>query len=1034
MGKPVQRAVLRPQLSAVASATTAGSTDAGRPPASHATPEPKPLSDQELLLQALELQGKGQVAEAEAAFASYLGRHPLDGVATYSLGLIYLQRGELDRALMLVEPSVRAAANFSPLWMIYANLLQAKSRRDEALAAYTKAIELNPQYTEALINSGVLLREMHRHVEALERFQRVLTIKPDHETALGNTGIILTEFKRTEEAVAIFQRLLQVNPRYDWGLGLLAYERLHACDWTDFDAMSQRIVEGLKQGERTCKSLPLMALTDDVSAHQASARMFGQRFPEKAPLWKGERYGHRKVRIAYVSPDLREHPVGHLMAGIFEHHDKSRFETIAISLGIDDQSRLRSRMLACFDHFVDARMMGSTQIAELMRQMEVDIAIDLAGYTADSRTEVFAQRPAPVQVNYLGYPGTMGVSYMDYIIADQHVIPPEHQRFYDEKVVYLPHAYLPTDAGLKISERTPSRAECGLPEEGLVFCSFSHDYKISPPTWDSWMRLLHQVPGSVLWLMSRGQSAQANLRREATKRGIDPARLVFASRVPKVEDHLARYRQADIFLDTHPYNAHTTAADALMAGLPVVTYLGGAFPARVAGSLLHAIGLPELVADSPQAYEALALKLARDPAWRQRLREKLAANRHTHALFDTERFCRNMEALYLDMWRKAEGLPAEPAAEAQPAAPQVVPSASRVGASYLQIAQRELPVAQSAELVRFAQADSFFHLAVAKSQRWKGLQQHFKGRQPTRLILGANISGFGAQVPGCTVEYLEKGFFAEVGDDVLAAKQARLRDAVVIVNNNDVGAAKDGYARLYDLCEHTVFVAWDWDNHHWLDLSTFLSAHSDVYAPAHHENLYLLTRYNWLTAGPVYCSTVQWSRQFLSEQLPVMMTAQRSDAPLGKHIPYGAFTYRNRVVSTLSQHYPSVGFSDRTFHVRTPQERLQEWYAHKAHWIAPVLNDVAIRIFDALITGGIPIVPASMQFLPPLRDIPREHIVFSSPEDVVSPAALVAKANALFDAGGADGIVARHRFALDHHHGDGRMADIVAIVKERLQS
>lgn len=485
------------------------------------------------LVRGLELQGKGQTAEAEAVFTAYLLAHPFDGIATYSLAVIYMQRADNARAIALLEPCLEVVAGFAPMWMAYANALQNCGRREEALTAYERALTLNPQYVEALINSGVLMREMHRHAEALERFQRVLAIKPDHETALGNTGIILTEFKRSTEAIGIFERLLAVNPNYDWGLGLLAYERLHACDWTDFAPMAQRILEGIRAGKRTCKSLPLMALTDDAAAHQASARMFGQRFPAREPLWKGERYGHRKIRLAYVSPDLREHPVGHLMAGIFEHHDKSRFETIAISLGIDDQSRLRGRMVAAFDRFIDARQMTSRQIAELMRELEVDVAVDLAGYTADSRTDVFAYRPAPVHVNYLGYPGTMGLPYMDYIMADRHVIPPEHQRFYDEQVVYLPDAYLPTDSSVAIAERTPTRAECGLPEDAIVFCSFSHDYKISPPLFDVWMRLLQRVPGSVLWLMSRSETSQRHLREEALKRGVDGERLVFASRVDR---------------------------------------------------------------------------------------------------------------------------------------------------------------------------------------------------------------------------------------------------------------------------------------------------------------------------------------------------------------------------------------------------------------------------------------------------------------------------------------------------------------------
>jgi predicted O-linked N-acetylglucosamine transferase (SPINDLY family) len=612
-------------------------------------------NDPSALIRGIELQNKGQIAEAEALFRFYLTTHPADGAALYSLAVILIQRGDQPQALDLLSNGVALCPNFAPLWMAHANALQSAGRYAEALSSYDKALVINPEYVEVLLNSGVLLREQQRHLEALERFKRVLAIKPDHEAAMGNSGIILTEFKRSDEAIAMFERLLAVNPNYDYGQGLVAYERLHACDWTGFTESRDKIITGIKARQRTCKSLPLMAFSDDCADHQISAQIFAARFPaSKKPLWNGERYRHKKIRLAYVSPDLREHPVGHLMCGIFEHHDKSRFETVAISLGIDDKSRLRSRMLASFDKFVDARAMTSRQIAELMRGMEIDVAVDLAGYTADSRTDVFANRPVPAQANFLGYPGTMGTGYMDYIIADQYVIPPEHQRFYNEKVVYLPDAYLPTDASVKIADRTPTRQECGLPETGIVFCSFSHDYKINPPLFDSWMRLLAQVPGSVLWLMSRNQVSQANLRKEAQARGIDPARLVFAGRVPLVEDHMARYRQADIFLDTHPYNAHTTAADALMAGLPVVTFMGGAFPARVAASLLNAIGLPELVADSAAGYEALALALARDPVRLQAIKAKLAVNRMTHALFDTERFCRNLEAIYIAMWRQTE--------------------------------------------------------------------------------------------------------------------------------------------------------------------------------------------------------------------------------------------------------------------------------------------------------------------------------------------------------------------------------------------
>jgi predicted O-linked N-acetylglucosamine transferase (SPINDLY family) len=614
------------------------------------------MSISDTLVRAIQLQGSGHTNEAAAQFRAVLAADPANGPAHYSLGLIAWQAGDPATALQRCATGVAAAPGFAPLHHLHGTVLQGLGRNDEALAAYDRALALQPDFIDVLLNSGALLRAMYRHHDALERFNQILRFAPDHPSALGNCGILLTEFKQSAQAIAMFERLVQVKPDADYALGLLFFERLHVCDWTDFDALRARIVAGVRAGQRVCKSLAFMSASSDAQDHQRAARIFAahQNPRQPQPLWNGERYHHQRIRIAYVSPDLREHPVSHLMCGIFERHDKSRFETIAISLGVDDGSRLRGRILAAFDEFVDARDWTAERTARWMREREIDIAIDLGGYTSDTRTAIFAWRPAPVQVNYLGYPGTMGVDYYDYILADRHIIPDAHKPFYDEQVVYLPDAYLPVDDSVQIAERTPTRAECGLPEEGVVFCSFSHDYKITPPVFDVWMRLLAQVPGSVLWLVSRGEATQRNLRKEAALRGIAPERLVFAGRVPRVEDHLARYRQADIFLDTHPYNAHTTAADALMAGLPVVTCVGDSFPSRVAGSLVKAAGLPKLATDSLAAYEALALKLAHDPERRASLRARLLQRETGQALSDTDGFRRHLEAAYTAMWRRTQ--------------------------------------------------------------------------------------------------------------------------------------------------------------------------------------------------------------------------------------------------------------------------------------------------------------------------------------------------------------------------------------------
>ena len=610
----------------------------------------------EMLVNAITLQNQGDTDAAASLFKEVLLQDGSNAAALYSLSVLALNSGSLEEAMQHSSLGVEIAPQFAPLHFVHGAVLQGLGKKEEALLSYDAALAIQPEYREVLLNSGGLLRNMFRHKEALERFNSILRFEPDHAGAIGNCGIMLTEFKLSEQAIAMFERLVAIKPDFDYALGLLFYERMHICDWTNFQGQIRQIIEGVHAGKRVCKSLAFMSASDQAADHLLATTIFARNYCPKnvVSLWRGERYRHGKIRLAYLSPDFREHPVGHLMAGIFEHHDKSRFETIAISLGIDDQSRLRSRMINSFDKFIDVRQMGSEQIARMMRDMEIDIVVDLGGYTSDTRTEILSYRPVPVQVNYLGYPGTMGVDYFDYILADQFIIPAKHQPFYTEKVVYLPDTYLPTDSSVKISEHTPTRAECGLPETGMIFCSFSHDYKIAPAMYDVWMNLLKKVPGSVLWLMSRGELSQKNLRKEAELRGVDPARLVFAGRVPLVEDHLARYRQADLFLDTHPYNAHTTAADALMAGLPVITYMGNSFPSRVAGSLLYAIGMPELVTHTLDEYESIALHLSRDPVALARVKAKIVENKKICSLFDTKGFCFNLETAYIAMWRETQ--------------------------------------------------------------------------------------------------------------------------------------------------------------------------------------------------------------------------------------------------------------------------------------------------------------------------------------------------------------------------------------------
>jgi predicted O-linked N-acetylglucosamine transferase (SPINDLY family) len=419
------------------------------------------------------------------------------------------------------------------------------------------------------------------------------------------------------------------------------------------DRVKTRAFAGLKQGRRAIQPFDCKALTTAEEDNLQSARLWvAEECPASLqPLWRGERYQHDRIRVAYLSTDLRAHAVGFLIVGAIEQHDKSRFEITGISLGADDKSETRARFEAAFDRFVDVREKSDNEVAALLREMEIDIAVDLNGFTGDPRTRILARRPAPIQVNYLGYPGTMGADYIDYIIADPVVITPADEPYYSEKIAYLPDTYQANDTRRPMAPEVPSRADARLPDKGFIFASFNNTYKISPEMFSVWMRLLSAVEGSVLWLLEDNPFAAENLRREAAARGVNPDRLIFAPRTTP-DKHLARQALADLFLDTLTYNAHTTASDALWIGLPVITTPGTTFPARVAASILTAIGLQELITPSLEEYERLALRLARDAEALALLKAKLNAHRETFPLFDTKRFTRHLEAALTTMWER----------------------------------------------------------------------------------------------------------------------------------------------------------------------------------------------------------------------------------------------------------------------------------------------------------------------------------------------------------------------------------------------
>jgi protein O-GlcNAc transferase len=558
-----------------------------------------------------------------------------------------------EEALVSCDQALAIKSDFADAWNNRGNALLDLGRHEEALASYDHALQIDPRNPEALNGRGNTLRSLDRHDEALASYDEALATRPDFAVVLNNRGTELRYLNRHEEAAETLERLLGVDPDYPYAKGNLLSSRLYCCDWRTYDQETTQVAEDVVAGKRAASPFGFLSFGASSRSQLQCAQTYSKdKYPASAPaIWQGERYSHERIRIAYLSADFRDHVVTRLLAELFERHDKTRFETTAISFNPDDRSELRTRLANAFTRFIDVRGRSDRDVALLLKQLEIDIAVDLTGYTNHCRTGIFAFRAAPVQVNFLGFLGTMGVNFIDYIIADRVVIPEAEQACYSEKVVYLPDAYQPNDSTRRISDTTPTRREAGLPESEFVFCSFNSNYKIAPPVFDVWMRLLGRVEGSVLWLLGGNVAAVGNLRHSAEARGIAPERLVFAQRMA-LEDHLARHRLAGLFLDTLPYNAGATASYALWAGLPVVTCLGSSFVGRMAASQLTAIGLPELITDNLQDYEALALKLARDSDLLAAIRAKLARNRTSFPLFDTDRYRRHLESAYQTMWER----------------------------------------------------------------------------------------------------------------------------------------------------------------------------------------------------------------------------------------------------------------------------------------------------------------------------------------------------------------------------------------------
>jgi predicted O-linked N-acetylglucosamine transferase (SPINDLY family) len=516
-------------------------------------------------------------------------------------------------------------------------------------------------YAEAFFNRGNVHRELEQWEATLADYDRAIALRPGYASAYYNRGNVLRHLKQVDSALASYGHALALEPGLGFLLGEFLSTKMGICDWRDIEAGVAQLTAAIERDEAASNPFIVLALSESPALQKRAAQIWVRETSALDSALPGipKHARHDRIRIGYFSADYQDHATSHLIAGLFEAHDVSRFQVTAFSFGPDLQGEMRSRLKAACESFIPVRDKTDTEVALLARDLKIDIAIDLNGFTRDNRTGIFALRAAPLQVNYLGYPGTMGAGYMDYLIADPTLVPNQSRRHYAEKLIYLPHTYQVNDTRRAIANRTFTRIELGLPPTGFVFCCFNNNYKITPDTFDRWTRILRRVDGSVLWLLEDNPTVASNLRREAALRNVSADRLVFAKRIDLAE-HLARHRAADLFLDTLPYNAHTTASDALWAGLPVLTCIGDSFAARVAASLLTAVKLPELIASSAEQYEELATQLAFDPQRLVNLRQKLAANRLTTPLFDVELYARHVEAAYVKIYERYQAdLPAE---------------------------------------------------------------------------------------------------------------------------------------------------------------------------------------------------------------------------------------------------------------------------------------------------------------------------------------------------------------------------------------
>ncbi len=599
----------------------------------------------------------GRCVDAVASYDQAIAlRSEHDAIAYCNRGNALRRLGQFAAAVESYDRAIALRADYADACYSRGNALGELRRYEEAIESYERALALKPDYADAHYNRGNALRELGDHGAAIAAYGSAIAAGPREPQAYINRGIALGDLGQYEAAIADYDQAIALGSDFEPLRGIRLHDKMRICDWRNLDAECAGLIARLLRHEAVSNPFAVLGISSSAVLQRKAAEVWvRERYPESAAVSApASRDRRERIRLGFFSADFREHPVAMLAAQLFEVHDRSRFELTAFSFGADSRDPMRARLERAFDRFVDVRRQPDADIAGLARSMGIDIAIDLGGFTQGSRPGVFALRAAPLQVSYLGYAATMSAPFIDYLVADETVIPPRSRQHYTEQIIYLPGSFLPHDSTRRVAEAALTRQALGLPEAAFVYCCFNNSFKIAPATFDCWMRILRRVDDSVLWLSHSNERAAENLRAEAASRGVAPERLVFARRIGSLAEHLARHRLADLFIDTLPYNAHTTACDALWAGLPVLTCTGEAFASRVAASLLKAIDLPELITDSEAAYEALAIELAADRGRLAGIRGKLAEHRFTTPLFDTPRYARHIETAFATIFERRQ--------------------------------------------------------------------------------------------------------------------------------------------------------------------------------------------------------------------------------------------------------------------------------------------------------------------------------------------------------------------------------------------